>query len=68
MRIVPGPGKYDPPAGAFKKISYSIQGMTEKTVPGSLNSWTTPGPGNYENLNDLHYTKIAGSKIGKDNR
>jgi hypothetical protein len=24
MRIVPGPGKYDPPAGAFKKVSYSI--------------------------------------------
>ncbi len=37
-------------------------------MSGSLSSWPTPGPGNYENLDDLHYTKISGSKIGKDNR
>ncbi len=42
--------------------------MNEKIVPGSISSWPTPGPGNYENPNELHYKKISGSKIGKDGR
>ena len=28
----------------------------------------TPGPGSYENMHNLHYNKLQGSKMGRDTR
>jgi len=69
MRTAPGPGNYDPPtSGAFKKLSYSMNGINEKVIKGTDSSWPTPGPGNYDDCINLHYKKIPGSKIHKDPR
>lgn len=49
MRTKPGPGNYDPPtSGAFKKLSYSMNGINEKMVKGTDSNWQQPGPGNYD--------------------
>lgn len=69
MRTKPGPGNYDPPtSGAFKKLSYSMNGINEKQVKGTDSAWQQPGPGNYDDCIKLHYSSIPGSKIHKDNR
>ena len=64
MKTAPGPGFYDPPAsGGFKKVSYSLGGLSSFTLDK-----TSPGPGSYNNSDQLHYNKMPGSKIGKDRR
>ena len=69
MRTEPGPGNYDPPrSGAFKKVSYSMNGLNENVVKGAESSWITPGPGNYDDCITQHYSSIPGSKIHKDAR
>lgn len=69
MRTKPGPGNYDPPVdGAWKKLSYSMNGINEKWVKGTDRNFTIPGPGNYDDCITQHYKSIPGSKIHKDAR
>ncbi len=64
MKTAPGPGFYDPPtSGAFKKLSYSLTGIAHSTIDK-----TTPGPGSYNSLDQLHYKTLTGSKMSKDKR
>ena len=68
-RTKPGPGEYSAATDApFKKLSYSMSGLNEKTVKGTDRSWCTPGPGDYSDCIQQHYNKLPGSKIHKDNR
>lgn len=45
-----------------------MNGINDKQVAGSAASFPTPGPGNYEDCIQQHYSKIPGSKINKDER
>lgn len=65
MRTHTGPADYEPKV-AQKKLSYSMPGHAKSQhtlVPSSL-----PGPGAYEDGRRVHYTRIPGSKMGKDVR
>lgn len=61
-RTTTGPGDYDP-ANQSKKIFYSMS--VKLDGPRKRGN---PGPGTYESMHNLHYNKLPGSKMGRDNR
>lgn len=64
-----GPGTYNPPSsGHFKKISYSMSGVSDKFVRGTDRAYNTPGPGEYSSSDLQHYKSIPGGKITKGPR
>ena len=62
MKTNTGPGDYDPKVPQ-KQLHYSISALNKSAV-----SLGQPGPGSYENPHALHYSKISGSKMGKEYR
>ena len=69
-RTKPGPGEYNPPSdAAYKKLGYSIRSMNNvQPKSARQKELNPPGPGAYEDMRQLHYSRLPGSKVGSDHR